>query len=135
MLGKTVVVTGAASGIGLETADALAGRGASVILVDVDVSRGQSALVRIARHGLPTQLVVGDLSRQSEVRRVGADILELAPRVDVLINNVGAIFNTRQVTEDGMERTIALNYFGHFLLTHVLLHRIIASAPARIVNI
>src|SRR6185437_1906005 len=51
------------------------------------------------------------------------------------INNVGAIFNTRQVTEDGMERTIALNYFGHFLLTHVLLHRIIASAPARIVNI
>jgi NAD(P)-dependent dehydrogenase (short-subunit alcohol dehydrogenase family) len=135
MQGKTVVVTGATSGIGLEAAEALARRGASLILVGRDPARGQAAVERVGAAGPKPRLFLADLSRQSEIRRLADEILDAAPRLDVLINNAGAMMTTRQVTEDGIERTFALNHMAYFLLTRLLLDRLEASAPARIVSV
>lgn len=133
MTGKTVIVTGAGSGIALETADELASQGASLVLIDIDPVRGQAAVERIGRHGITPQLILGDLSLNAGCRQLAAEILEKVPRIDVLVNCAGAWFEDRQVTVDGLERTFALNHMGYFLLTNLLLDRIIASAPARIV--
>ena len=133
--GKTVIVTGAGSGLGLETADALACKGASLILIEIDPARGEAMVTRIAKIGPKPRLFIADLSQQSEVRRVAGEILTSTPRIDVLVNNAGALFNSRQVTVDGLERTFALNHMGYFLLTCLLLNRIIASAPARIISV
>jgi NAD(P)-dependent dehydrogenase (short-subunit alcohol dehydrogenase family) len=135
MHGKTVIVTGAGSGIGLETADALARKGASLVLVELEPARGDAAVARIAKSGSKPRLFVADLSRQTDVRRVAGEILASTPRIDVLINNAGAMFTTRQVTADGLERTFALNHLGYFLLTNLLLDRIIPSTPARIISV
>lgn len=135
MIGKTVIVTGAGAGIGLETADALAQKGAELILVELDRQRGEQAGARIARGASRPRLFVADLSLQADVRRVSAEILGATERIDVLINNAGAMFNTRQETVDGLERTFALNHMGYFLLTHLLLDRIMVSSPARIISV
>jgi retinol dehydrogenase 12 len=82
-----------------------------------------------------TSMHYADLSLLDEVRRVAAEILAAAPRIDVLINNVGAIFDRREVTADGLERTFAINHMAHFLLTALLRDRLVASAPARIVTV
>jgi len=76
-----------------------------------------------------------DLLRLGEVRRLGGDLLETYPRIDVLVNNAGALFRERAVTEDGLERTFALNHMGYFLLTDLLRERLTASAPARVVSV
>ena len=135
MYGKTVIVTGAGSGMGLETADALARMGASLILIEIDPIRGGAAVERIGKNGARPRLFIADLSQQAEVRRVAGEILESTPRIDVLVNNAGAMFSTRQVTADGLERTFALNHMGYFLLTCLLLDRVIESSPARIVSV
>jgi NAD(P)-dependent dehydrogenase (short-subunit alcohol dehydrogenase family) len=134
MEGKTVIVTGAGSGLGLETADALARKGAALVLIEIDPARGEAAVARISESGPSARLFVADLSLQADIRRVAGEILASTPRIDVLVNNAGAMFTTRQVTADGLERTFALNHLGYFLLTNLLLERIIASAPARIVS-
>ena len=78
---------------------------------------------------------VADLSAQSQVRRLAAEILQRLPRIDVLVNNVGGYWNTRHVTADGLERTFALNHLAPFLLTNLLLDRLQQSAPARVVTV
>ena len=138
MQGKTVVVTGANSGIGLETAAALAAMGARVIVTARNADKGRAAVAAIAQRAggeAQVQLVVFDLADLSSVRRGAGEILEQAPRVDVLVNNAGLVLSERTETVDGFEATFGTNHLGPFLLTNLLLERIRASAPARIVNV
>ena len=138
MQGKTVVVTGGNSGIGLETSQALAGMGARVIVTARNADKGRAAVARIVQRldGQPqVQLVVFDLADLSSVRRGADEILEQAPRLDVLVNNAGIVLSERRETVDGYEATFATNHLGPFLLTNLLLDRLRASAPARIVNV
>lgn len=131
MKGKTCVITGATSGIGRAAALELGRRGARLVLVCRD--RGKAAAVAAELGG--AGLVIADLSVQAEVRRAAAEVLALAPRLDVLVNNAGAMFQERSLTADGLERTFAVNHLAYFLLTELLLERLKASAPARVVNV
>jgi NAD(P)-dependent dehydrogenase (short-subunit alcohol dehydrogenase family) len=136
MDGKTVVVTGATSGIGLVTAEKLAASGASLVLIGRDKEKGEAlrARLRAVAPANEPRLEYADLSRLSEVRRL-AGALAALPRIDVLLNNAGAFFARRAVTEDGLERTFALNHMAYFVLTALLLDRLKASAPARVVSV
>jgi len=136
MQGKTVVISGATSGIGQVAAEKLAAIGARMVLVARDKPRGEAALARLRQAGPGAQHSIhyADLSRLSEVKRVAAEIAAAEPRIDVLINNAGALFASRQVTEDGLELTFALNHMSYFVLTHGLWERLRASAPARVIN-
>ena len=135
MHGKTCVITGATSGIGLAAAEALTARGASLVLVGRDRARGEAALARVrtAAPGVRATAHYANLLDMAEVRRLGAELLAAYPRIDVLVNNAGALFQRRAVTEDGIERTFALNHMAYFLLTQLLRDRLAASAPARVV--
>jgi len=136
--GKTVVVTGGNSGIGFETAAALAAMGARVIVTARNADKGRAAVAAIAERSAGdarVQLVVFDLADLSSVRRGAGEILEQAPRLDVLVNNAGLVLSERAETVDGFEATLATNHLGPFLLTNLLLERIKSSAPARIVNV
>ena len=135
--GKRVIVTGATGGIGLAAACELARRGAQLSIVARSESRATAAVARIkAAGGTGTEVEVhkADLSSQASIRKLAAEILSGHPKVDVLINNAGAIYASRQLTEDGLELTWAVNHLAPFLLTTLLLDRIRASAPARIVT-
>ncbi len=133
---KTVVITGATSGIGAIAAERLAAKGARLVVVARDTRRGKATLARLAARNPDAAHAVhyADLSRLSEMKRVGAEIAAAEPRVDVLINNAGSLFATREVTEDGLERTFATNHLAYFVLTHALRDRLVAAAPARVVN-
>ena len=137
MKGKTCLVTGATSGIGLVAAEELARRGAALILVGRDPRRGAAALKRIKSRVPAAQVAlrIADLSRFGEIRRLAAELLATAGRIDVLVNNAGAFFDRHALTEDGVERTFALNHMGYFLLTDLLLARLREAAPSRIVNV
>jgi NAD(P)-dependent dehydrogenase (short-subunit alcohol dehydrogenase family) len=137
MSGKTAIVTGGNSGIGLETAVALAEHGARVLITARDAERGKAALDVIkARSGSDdVELVLFDLASLASVREGAAEILSRCPRIDVLVNNAGLVLTSRSETSDGFESTFAINHLGPFLLTNLLLDRIKASAPARIVNV
>ena len=133
---KVVVITGATSGIGEVTARRLADMGARLVLVARDKGRGEAALSRL-RAGETDRghtIHYADLSRISEMKRLAAEIAAAEPRIDVLINNAGALFGSRQVTEDDLERTFAVNHLAYFVLTMGLRQRLIAGSPARIVN-
>jgi NAD(P)-dependent dehydrogenase (short-subunit alcohol dehydrogenase family) len=132
MNGKVVVITGATSGIGMVVAERLAAMGARMVLVARDKTRGAAALGRIPGHG--NTIYYADLSRISEMKRVAADIAAAEPRIDVLINNAGALFNSRQVTVDGLEMTFATNHLSYFVLTHGLRERLAATPGARVVS-
>src|SRR5437016_1508825 len=136
MQGKVVVITGATSGIGQVAAERLAGMGARMVLVARDKGRGEAALVRLRERtpGAAHSIHYADLSRLREMKRVAAEIAAAEPRIDVLVNNAGALFGSRHVTEDGLELTFALNHMAYFVLTHGLRDRLLASAPARVVN-
>ncbi|MFO1205577.1 MAG: SDR family oxidoreductase [Burkholderiales bacterium] len=136
MKGKIVVITGATSGIGQVAAERLAERGARVVLVARDRARAEATLLRLRSRApeLAHGVHYADLSRLSEMKRVAREIAAAEPRIDVLINNAGAMFNTRHVTEDGLERTFALNHLAYFVLTLGLRERLLASAPARVIN-
>lgn len=141
MEGKTVVVTGGNSGIGFETAAALAAMGARVIVTARNADKGRAAVSALTQRiggglgGGTVQLVVFDLADLSSVRRGAAEILEQAPRLEVLVNNAGVVLSERAETVDGFEATLAINHLGPFLLTNLLLDRLKASAPSRIVNV
>jgi NAD(P)-dependent dehydrogenase (short-subunit alcohol dehydrogenase family) len=137
MQGKVCVITGATSGIGLVAAERLAAMGARLVLVGRDKERGEAALARIRARagGAAAAIRYADLSRLSEMERIGAEIAAAEPRIDVLINNAGAMFNRRSVTEDGLERTFALNHMAYFVLSNRLRSRLEAAAPARIVSV
>lgn len=133
---KVVVITGATSGIGQVAAEGLAGMGARMVLVARDKARGEAAMARLSERapGVAHSIHYADLSRLGEMKRVAAEIAAAEPRIDVLINNAGALFGSRQVTEDGLELTFATNHMAYFVLTLGLRERLLASAPARVVN-
>jgi NAD(P)-dependent dehydrogenase (short-subunit alcohol dehydrogenase family) len=137
MTGKTVVITGGNSGIGLETAVALAKAGAKTVITARDRARGEAAVADIrARSGHDdVALVVFDLGSMASIREGATAILEQCPRIDVLVNNAGLVLSDRRETTDGFEATFGINHLGPFLLTELLLERIKESAPARIVNV
>ena len=126
MNGKTVVITGATSGIGEVAADRLAAKGARIVFIARDPKRGEETLKHLnaIASGQPHKAYYADLSRLSEMKRVGSEIAAGEPVIDVLINNAGAAFTTRQVTEDGLEKTFALNHLSYFVLTDLLRPRI-----------
>src|SRR5262245_6356809 len=136
MKGKTCIVTGASSGIGKETAVALAAAGARVVIVCRTRDKGERALAEVRRRsGGDVSLFVADLGAQRAVRALAAELVAALPRVDVLVNNAGLILDRRALTEDGLETTFAVNHLGYFLLTRLLEGKLLASAPARIVNV
>ena len=137
MNGKTCVITGATDGIGLETAARLGALGGRLVLVGRNPAKGEAALahLRARAPGVTAEMHYADLSRRDEILRLAPAILAAAPRIDVLINNAGAFFARRALTEDGLEQTFALNHMGYFRLTALLRDRLVASAPARIVNV
>ena len=135
MTGRTVLVTGGTGGIGLATAAGLAGLGARVGIVGRDAARGEAAAARLRGAGGLVDVFTADLSAQREVRRLAGEVLAAYPRLDVLVNNAGGYWATRHTTEDGLERTFAVNHLAPFLLTDLLLERLRASAPARVVTV
>jgi NAD(P)-dependent dehydrogenase (short-subunit alcohol dehydrogenase family) len=137
MEGKTVVVTGGNSGIGLETAAALGAMGARVVITARDKSRGEAAVAKITGSGSAgsVELAVFDLGDLHSVRTGASELIDRCPRLDVLINNAGLILTSRAESVDGFEATFAINHLGPFLLTTLLLPRLIESAPARIINV
>lgn len=136
LLGKTIVITGATGGIGLETAIALARRGAGLVLVGRDRTRGDAALARLRREvpGAIAEADYADLSSIAEVKALAARLSAL-PRIDVLLNNAGGMFARREVTAEGLERTFALNHMAYVVLTLGLIDTLRRSGPVRIVNV
>ncbi len=136
MKGKTIVATGATSGIGAAAVLALAGMGARIVVIARDEARAKATMRKLeaTAPGLDHRLHLADLSRMAETRKVGAAIAASEPRIDVLINNAGAIFSNRRVTPEGLELTFALNHMAYFVLTEALRERLIATAPARVVS-
>jgi NAD(P)-dependent dehydrogenase (short-subunit alcohol dehydrogenase family) len=135
--GKRVVITGATAGIGLAAAEALAARGAQLTIIARSEARAAVAVRRIEAaggNGVAVDALFADLASQSSVRRLGAQLLSRHPRIDVLVNNAGAVYPKRRLSDDGIELTWALNHLGPFLLTKLLLERITDSRPARIVT-
>ncbi len=134
--GKVVVITGGTSGIGQVAAERFATMGARLVLVARDRSRAEATLTRLRALGPSVEHSVhyADLSTLSEMKRVGAEVAAAEPRIDVLINNAGALYAYRQVTADGLERTFATNHLAYFVLTEALCGSLTAAAPARVVN-
>lgn len=137
MDGRIALVTGANSGIGKETAVGLARLGATTILACRDPGRAARAAeeVRERSGSGDVHVVPLDLADGKTVTACAEEVLERWPRLDVLVNNAGGIWSTRQVTSDGFEQTLGVNHLGHFLLTRLLLARLRSSAPSRIVNV
>jgi NAD(P)-dependent dehydrogenase (short-subunit alcohol dehydrogenase family) len=136
MKGKTVVITGGTSGIGEIAAERLAQMGARIVLIARSKCRGKVTLARLRERApdLGHAVYYADLARIPEMKRVAAEIAHKEPRIDVLINNAGAMFASRRLTEDGLELTFALNHMAYFVVTQELRERLVASAPARVVN-
>ena len=137
MEGKLCVVTGATDGIGRVTARALAERGAEVVLVGRNAAKGAEVCKAIHRSSRNSRVRFeqADLSSQAEIRALAKRLTEGGTAIDALVNNVGAIFNRRRESADGIEMTFALNHLGYFLLTGLLLDSLKASTAARIVNV
>lgn len=137
MRGKTVLITGASDGIGKQTAFELAKMEAELILVGRNPQKiaATAEEIRAKTGNTSIETLVGDLSSQAEVRRVAQEFLQRHSRLDVLVNNAGAIYMKRQVNQDGLEMTFALNHLGYFLLTHLLLDALRSSGAGRIVNV
>lgn len=135
--GKQVLLTGASRGIGRQTALQLAKLGANISLLVRNREAGEKVIEEMRATGSKgrTDLFVADLSSLAEVRRVAAEYLQKHDRLDVLINNAGAINMDREVTADGFERTFATNHLAYFLLTELLLDALKKSKPARIINV
>lgn len=134
MQGKTVVVTGGTSGIGEVAAIDLAKKGARIVLVARDKARGEATLAKVKAAGAPGAVVYGDLSTIAEMKRVAGEIAASESRIDVLINNAGAMFTSRQTTADGLEKTFAVNHMAYFVVTNALLPKLKATPGARIVS-
>jgi len=136
MKGKTVVITGGTSGIGEVAAEALAQMGARIVLIARNKSRADETLARLRRRGpdIAHSVYFADLARLAEMKRVAAEIANREPPIDVLINNAGALFGARRLTDDGLEYTFALNHMSYFVVTEGLRERLLASGTARIIN-
>jgi NAD(P)-dependent dehydrogenase (short-subunit alcohol dehydrogenase family) len=141
LAGKICLVTGATNGIGLVTARALAQMGAHVIVAGRSAERGQAALdnIREETDSESLDLLLADLSSQADIRQFARQFHDRYDRLDVLVNNAGAFYSTRQTSADGLEMTFALNHLGYFMLTGLLLGSLRKAAgengEARIVNV
>lgn len=136
MQGKTVVITGATAGIGAVAAEKLAKRGARIVLVARNADRAEAMLAKLRQINPEAAHTahIADLSRIAEVKRVAAEIAVAEPKIDVLINNAGAMFSQRRTTNEGLEMTFAVNHMAYFVLTTALLDRIKATPGARIIS-
>jgi NAD(P)-dependent dehydrogenase (short-subunit alcohol dehydrogenase family) len=134
---QLVVVTGSNSGIGKATAKALAGMGSTVVMAVRNRERGEKAREEIVSEtgSQSVAVMICDLASKDSIRRFAREFKKEYDRLDVLINNAGAVFAKRQPSVDGIESSIAVNYLGPFLLTWELLPLLKASAPSRIVNV
>lgn len=135
---STILITGATSGIGLEAAIALARQGNRVVLVGRDQRKMNAAVDEVKRRAdvaVAPDSWLCDLGSQAQIRKLASDVLAKYDRLDVLVNNAGLATRRREVTEDGIERTLAVNHLGPFLLTNLLLDLLLKSAPARVVNV
>jgi NAD(P)-dependent dehydrogenase (short-subunit alcohol dehydrogenase family) len=141
LLGKTIVVTGATSGIGRVTAAALAKLGAVVYCVGRDSQRTQDTVAAIQKESANPQVygLLADLASFRQIRNLADEIRQRTPCLDVLVNNAGALFLQRKLSQDGVELSFALNHLAYFLLTNLLLDLLKSTAPeageARIVNV
>ncbi|HET7490565.1 MAG TPA: SDR family oxidoreductase [Bradyrhizobium sp.] len=137
MKDKTVIITGASSGIGLATARELARQGALTIMVCRNADRAEAARKHVAEAatGRAPTVFLADLSSQREIRRLADDINAKYAKIDVLINNAGAVFARRELTVDGIEKTFAVNHLAPFLLTNLLLDNIRAAGAGRIITV
>ncbi len=136
LTGQVAVVTGATSGIGFETAAALAQRGATVVVTGRDAERTETARGAIAsRTGGDVRGVSFDLGSLGDVRRGAEALLDIVDSLNVLVNNAGLVLSERRMTQDGFEATFATNHLGPFLLTNLLLKRLRESGRARVVNV
>jgi NAD(P)-dependent dehydrogenase (short-subunit alcohol dehydrogenase family) len=137
MNNKTILITGASGGIGLQSAVGLAKQGANVVMVGRDKERTSRAVEWVrAQTGNPSlSYLLADLSAMQEVRRLAQELKDRYQTLDVLLNNAGAIFLWRKVSVDGYEMTLALNHLNYFLLTNLLLDLLKAAPSARIVNV
>lgn len=137
MQGKTVVVTGANSGLGKETAKVLASKGAKIILVCRDKTRGETARQEIIKvtDNPDISLEICDLSSKDSIHHCALSMRQKYHHIDVLVNNAGAIFGTRTVNSEGLEQTFALNLMGYFRFTHYMLDLLKNGTDKRIVNV
>ena len=134
--GKVILLTGATEGIGRAAAGQFAARGASLTIVGRNAEKTARVLAELKAESSNEQLasIVADLSQMSEVRRVAKEFRARHERLDVLANNAGAVFTSRQVSADGLEMTFALNHVGYFLLTSLLLDLLQKTPGARVVS-
>ncbi len=134
---QVILVTGSTEGLGKATALELASMGARVLLNGRDRLRGREALEEIRQESgnSMVDLCLADLSSQRQVRALAGEVLQKYNRLDELVNNAGVFMRKRELTEGGLETTFAVNVLAPFLLTRLLLERMVRSAPARIINI
>jgi len=134
---KICLITGATSGIGYVTARELTRRGMRVSIVGRNPEKTQAKADQIKNETgfAPEATFIADLSEMNEVRRLAGQVSDRFDRIDVLVNNAGAVFSTRQETSDGFERTLALNYLSPFLLTNLLIDPLMAASAARVINV
>jgi NAD(P)-dependent dehydrogenase (short-subunit alcohol dehydrogenase family) len=135
LTGKVIIVTGANSGIGKETALALASMGATVVMTARNATKGEQARTEVVDRSGSDRVVLGilDLASFASIRTFAAWFLDEFDRLDVLVNNAGLMVDTRQETADGFELMFGTNHLGHFLLTDLLRQRLVDSAPARVI--
>jgi NAD(P)-dependent dehydrogenase (short-subunit alcohol dehydrogenase family) len=137
MNGKICLVTGATAGIGLITSRVLAEKGATVIAVGRNKEKSDTLVTNIKNltRNPNVEYILADLSSQKDIHNLVVEFTNRYERLDVLVNNAGAIFNKRLMTVDGLEMTFALNHLNYFLLTNLLLDAIKATSPSRIINV
>lgn len=137
MTRKTVVVTGASSGLGLMTARELASRGARIVIVCRDPNRAVAAqeIIAAAASGKRPRVVLADFLKLAEVRGAGEQIAHEFETIDVLVNNAGSIFAKRELSADGIEKTFAVNQVAPFLLTNLLLEPLMRAPAGRVVTV
>lgn len=135
--GKTALITGATSGIGLEASVELARRGARVLMVGRDSARTEAAVADVAARSGSTDVahLLCDFSSQAEIRNLAHSILARLDHLHILVNNAGGVHKARRMTVDGVEATFAVNHLGYFLLTNLLRDLLAGSAPARVVTV
>jgi retinol dehydrogenase-14 len=137
LTGKTVLISGATNGIGLEASIVLAGMGAHLVMVGRSPIKTAERVQEVRRRSgsAAVESLLCDFSSQARIRRLAAEFCAKNDRLDVLVNNAGSVFSKRTLTEDGIEATFAVNHLGYFLLTNLLLDLLVKSAPARVVNV
>jgi NAD(P)-dependent dehydrogenase (short-subunit alcohol dehydrogenase family) len=134
MVGRTVVITGGTNGIGYEAARALSAAGANVVLVSRNAEKTAAAADLLGvLTGVPAHAAVADFSDLGQVREVAADLLSRFGHIDVLMNNAGAIYPAKQLTQDGFEMTWQVNYLAPFLLTNLLKPALIGAPHPRVI--